>query len=347
MSGGQVQRPNLRQVAARAGISVAVVSYVINNGPRRVAPSTRLRVEQAIAELGYRPNSIARALRTQRTETLGLILPDLSKAFFAELAASVEISARLYRQRLLITSSGFDGAREFEQLHALIDARVDGVLIVPAAAPQLPVDAAHAADVPLVVMHRHWDDGESRRLTVVADDREAGRVACRHLVNHGHRSIACLTGPTPGAPVQERTAGVREVIRTEFGAPDNDLFVSCDYEDLAHTAYKATKSLLLARPDVTALCATTDDHALGAMRAIADVGRRVGSDLALVCIDGTKQTEYLTPALTRLRAPINAMGTLSVRTLLDLIAGNTLPPLLPLPMTLITGTTCGCLQPPP
>lgn len=290
---GGGRRPSLRDVAAQAGTSTAVVSYVLNNGPRPVAAATRTRVESAIAMLGYRPDPLARALRARRTDTIALLVPDLANAFFAEIARAVEDAAFTNGQRLLVASTRFTADREQAQLQAMLDARVDGVILVPAEDPQTPLALLRRAGTPHVLMHRHLP---GQAASVSTDDTDAGRQAAEHLLLHGHHVIGCLTGPeVAGAPVPERTTGFRVALRAAGRPISAALVARCDYRDAVSSAYAQTRRLLLRRPDLTALCATTDEHALGAIRAAQSVGREVGPDIALVSIDGTRLTAHLTP----------------------------------------------------
>jgi LacI family transcriptional regulator len=334
-------RPSLRDVAALAGTSTAVVSYVVNGGPRPVAAHTRERVDAAIAELGYRPNKVAQSLRRQSTGTLGLVVPDLTKSFFAELAATLEDVAFSQGRRLLISSSQFSPVRELEHLQGLLDAQVDGVALTPTGDPTGPVQLLRRSGVPWVLLHRHPDTLDVPAHAVVGDDRQAGRIATQHLLEHGHTRIACLTGPGPGSPVHQRTQGFRDATQAALGRVDEDLVLSCGYQNLSEAAYRTTADLLQRRPDVTAVCATTDEHALGVYRAAAQTQRRIGRSLAVISIDGTNHTQYLTPALTVVAAPFHALATHAVASLVqpqDETTGNVTP----LPLQLITRSSCGC-----
>ena len=341
-----MSRPSLRDVAARAGTSTAVVSYVVNDGPRPVAAATRERVQAAIRELGYRPDHLARALRSQRTGTVGLLVPDLGKAFFAQLADAVETAALTSNLRLLIATTHFDQRRETDQLHAMLDARVDGVIIAPSEGIEVPLGVLAGARLPTVVVHRHLDQDPTtfsdgwRPRVVVADDTGAGRQAAEHLLAHGHRVIACLTGPVQGSPVQRRTDGFRAAMRAGLGSIDEELILRCDYADLAEEAYQQTARLLESRPSVSAICATTDEHALGVIRAATHAGRHIGKDLALLAIDGTNATAYLTPPLTVLQIPFAQLGVHSIDALLNPTTAT--PESRPLPLALIRRSSCGC-----
>ncbi|MEJ3742959.1 LacI family DNA-binding transcriptional regulator [Actinomycetes bacterium KLBMP 9797] len=334
--------PTIRDVAARAGTSTAVVSYVLNDGPRPVAPATRARVLSAVAELGYRRNNLARALRANRTGTIGLVVPDLAKPFFAELVRAIEDAAFARGFRLLVGSAHFDGDREGEQLQALLDARVDAMLLAPSHDPAPAVALLRRAQLPHVLVHRTHPG----TVCVTGDDTDAGRQAAEHLLGHGHDHIALLGAGTGDDPVSLRARGAGAALLEGNGPMPPWSTLTCPFPNLRDDAYRATRTLLATHPHITAICATTDEHALGALRAATEAGRRVGDDLALVSIDGTALGAYLTPALTTVAAPFDALGADAIDAVLD--AADPADPADPAGsvrrhrLTLTARRSCGC-----
>jgi LacI family transcriptional regulator len=328
--------PTIRDVATRAGTSTAVVSYVLNDGPRPVAPATRARVLTAVAELGYRRNNLARALRANRSGTIGLVVPDLAKPFFAELVRAIEDAAFTRGFRLLVGSAHFDADREGEQLQALLDARVDAVLLAPSQDPAPAVAVLRRAQIPHVLVHRTHPD----TVCVAGDDTDAGRQAAEHLLGHGHHHIALLGAGTGDDPVSLRARGASAALIENSRPVPPWSMLACPFPNLRDDAYLATRTLLATHPQVTAICATTDEHALGALRAAAEAGRRVGDDLALVSIDGTALGAYLTPALTAVTTPFDALGADAVDAVLD-PSGAALT-VRRHPLILTARRSCGC-----
>lgn len=285
-----------------------MVSYVLNDGPRGVAPATRERVLSAIAELGYRRNNLARALRSSRSGTLGLIVPDLAKPFFAELSSAIEAAAFARGSRLLVGSAHFDTARQQQQLRALIDARVDAVILVASHDPAEAVSLLREANVRHTLVHRVHADAPG----VGTDDEDAGRQAARHLIEHDHHRVALLGSGAGDDPVSRRAQGVLATFRGAARPIPAHRVVICPFPHLRDDAYRATRTLLANQPDITALCATTDEHAFGAVRAASEAGRRLGDDLALVSIDGTQIGAYLSPGLTTFAVDVDAIGSAAV-----------------------------------
>jgi LacI family transcriptional regulator len=289
-----------------------------------------------VAELGYRRNNLGRALRANRTGTLGLVVPDLAKPFFAEIARAVEDAAFARGLRLLVGNTHFTPDRELEQIQALLDARADALLVVPADDPEPTVRMLRSAAVPHVLLHRTHADAPA----VAGDDADAGAQAVRHLLQHGHTTIAVL-GAGPGDdPVARRSHGALTTLAAHGIPVPPHRVRHCPLPHLRHNAYQATRSLLAEDPAVTAVCATTDEHALGALRAATEAGRRVGDDLALISIDGTELGAYLTPPLTTLAVPFAAWGTDA----LDHLLHPSPPPtgIRRHRLHLVTRRSCGC-----
>ncbi|MEN3614781.1 LacI family DNA-binding transcriptional regulator [Plantactinospora sp. ZYX-F-223] len=331
-----MRAPTMHDVATHAGTSTAVVSYVLNDGPRPVAAATRARVLAAVAELGYRRNNLARALRARRTSTIGLVVPDLAKPFFAELTRAVEAAAFARGLHLLVGSAHFTSEREHDQLRALLDARVDAVLLVASDDPRHAVEQLRQAEIPYVLMHRLHPDAPG----VAGDDTDAGSKAADHLLAHGHRHIAVLGTDAGDDPVSRRARGALATLAQHHHPVPGHLVVDCRFPLLRDEAYRHTHALLTAHPQVSAVCATTDEHALGAMRAAGEAGRRIGDDLALISIDGTELGAFLAPALTTVAVPFADLAASAV----DAVLGR--PGTTPGPqlhrLNLTVRRSCGC-----
>lgn len=328
--------PTIRDVAARAGTSAAVVSYVLNDGPRPVAGPTRERVLLAIAELGYRRNNVARALRANRSGTIGLIVPDLAKPFFAELAGAIEDAAFAHGARLLIGNAHFDVTRQEEQVQALLDARVDAVLLIPSHDPATALAHLNRTGVPHTLVHRT----HPATAGITGDDEDAGRQAAQHLAQHGHHHIALLGADGGDDPISRRTSGITGTLE-RLGLPlPAHRVIACPLPDLRDGAYRATRDLLVEQPAITAVCATTDELAFGALRAATEAGRTVGGDLALVSIDGTEIGAFTPPGLTTVAFPFRAIGAAAVDRVLTSNAGPA--EVEKHPMRLHVRRSCGC-----
>lgn len=307
------KRVTHRDVAERAGVSVATVSYVINNGPRPVSSEARERVEEAIAALGYYPNELARSLRIQHTSTVGLIIPNSANPFYAEVARELERVCAAEGFLMLLCNSERDPAREVRFVQMLRAKQVDGAVITPHSDTLTLLQPLLAAHIPVVVLehaipHMHC---------IAIDDLEGGRLATRHLIGLGHTRIGLIRRRPITALSMQRHEGYRlELARA--GIPyDSSLVVQSG--PLQADGYAAMQQLLAQKNRSTAVFTHNDIVALGAMRAIYDAGLRVPDDLSVVGYDDISAAPYLVPPLTTIRSPKAEMGALAAMTILRLV----------------------------
>jgi LacI family transcriptional regulator len=330
-----------RDVARLAGTSTAVVSYVINNGPRPVAHATRQRVMAAIEALGYRPNWIAQALSARRTGALGLVLPDSSNPHFARLAREVERIVTARGQMLLFANTEQNPVSELRHIEAFLDRKVDGIFLIGATNSARSSEVLADSGTPYILLDRLSRDPRAR--VVRTDNEKGGALATGHLIALGHRRIAHLSGPWQLAGVRERTAGYRRAMR-EARLPALPVIISAF--DLAR-AYDAARDLLAApgRPD--ALFVGSDVQAIGVLRAAADCGLAVPGDLAVVGFDGIPESAYSVPRLTTIVQPVAAIAACAAEMLFADIDGgrsgdvNLSPRVQTLPPELVIRESCG------
>lgn len=325
-------------VAARAGTSPAVVSYVLNDGPRPVAEATRARVLAAVEALGYRPNSIARSLRTSRTMMLGLIVPDTSNPFFGEASRAIE-DAAFERGYMVVVGNAVESAqRQNFYIRAFADQRVDGVVILPQYGTLEWVGEIRAAGVPCVVLDR---PDPAATFPAIGVENVAGvRLVVQHLVDtHGARRIACIAGPEDSGPMDERVEGWRQGL-TEAGLEATGLLRRGGFHRDDVTAL--VDDLVRTEAPFDAIVAASDEHAFGVLRALYDQGLRAPDDVAVVGFDGVTVGRSMIPSLTTLARPFEALARLAVETLVGEEEAHVEPGLTRLPVTLRLGESCGC-----
>ncbi|MFJ4653439.1 LacI family DNA-binding transcriptional regulator [Nocardia sp. NPDC088792] len=323
-------------VARLAGTSPALVSYVLNGGPRSVAPATRARIEAAIAELGYRPNMSARSLRMNRGHALGMVIPDGANPFFAELSAVIEAAAFARGYPLFVGNADGDEERERAYVQTFIDRRVEGLLAISSSWGTGIAEACEAADMVLVALDRVIDP--ARCAHVLCDSVAGAEVAVRHLIEHGHREIACLAGPHVST-ADDRVQGYRNAL-TQAGLPESTV-VRTDFGGAA--GYRAFADLMGGPRRPTAVFVTSDLQAMGMLRAAYDAGVRVPEDLAVVAFDGIEYARYTRPGLTTMVQPTRRIGELAVDLLLEQIDdGTARPGVTRLDARLTTRGSCGC-----
>ncbi|MGN8025329.1 LacI family DNA-binding transcriptional regulator [Microbacterium sp. 22242] len=308
----------LHDVARVAGVSIKTVSNVINDYPY-IRPATKQRVEDAIAELGYTPNLTARNLRSGRTGAIALALPDLSLAYFAELAAAVIAAAEASGVSVIVEQTGADPVRERELLRSPRLKLTDGLIFSPLGLGQDDVDALDVP-YPLVLLGERIFDGPTDHVTM--RNVEAARAATAFLLASGRRRIA-VVGAHEGEVIGSaalRLQGYREALEAAGVAYDEDLI---GYTTFWHRANGALsmRELLARGVEFDAVFGLNDTLALGAMRALQESGRHVPADVAVVGFDGLDEAEYSIPSLTTIDPGREWIAKTAVKTLLERIAG--------------------------
>ncbi len=302
-------------VARRAGTSTAVVSYVINDGPRPVAADTRERVLQAIAELGYRPNRVAQALRGQRSRVLGLIVPDISNPFYAELARTIENHADLFGYTLVLGNSEQDAQRELRYVRTFLDRQVDGLILISGSSSEQLMSLFSEIPVPFILLDRRINYAPNAFL--LATDGVAGAaMATNHLLSMGHRKVAAMCGPSKMP--SERAKGYIKAME-EAGLPPV-LYHSDDFD--RQSTYELAREILGGRDGPTALFATFDLAGISILRAAVDCGISIPDDVAVIGYDDIQEGRFTIPRLSTVAQPTDALGRMATEHLVGLVEGR-------------------------
>jgi LacI family transcriptional regulator len=315
------KRVTRNDVAAHAGVTPSTVSYVINNGPRPVSAAARERVLKAIDELGYQPSDVARSLRTQRSMTLGLVIPNTANPFYAEVARAVEEVGFERGYTVFLCHSSHLPERERRYAELLRAKHVDGAIFHPTTADLGSLAVLSQAGIQVVVLERSVPGYHC----FVADERHGGYLATHHLLDLGHRRVGCIVRTGDMTSSAARVDGYRTAL-AEVGLPLDERLVA--ESDFGYAAGAAAAVRLLELPErPTALVTHNDIIAIGAIRAAADAGLRVPEDLAVVGYDDIAQAAYAVPSLTTIAYPKHRMGRAAAQLLLSLLAGEeTIPP---------------------
>ncbi|MFE7964567.1 LacI family DNA-binding transcriptional regulator [Streptomyces cellulosae] len=303
-SGG---RPTLEEVAARAGVGRGTVSRVINGSPR-VSEATRAAVEAAVAELGYVPNTAARALAANRTDAIALVVPEpetrfFTEPYFSDMLRGVGAALSDTEMQLLLIFAGSD--RERQRLAQYLAAhRVDGVLLVSVHADDPLPDMLSQLEIPAVISGPRSAD---ETLTSVDSDNYGGaRQAVEHLIGRGRRTVAHITGRLDVYGAQRRVDGYRDALREAGHEVDELLIEPGDFSEGG--GRRAMEALLERRPGLDAVFAASDVTAAGARQVLREAGRRIPDDVALVGYDDSAIARHMEPPLTSVRQPIEEMG---------------------------------------
>ncbi len=312
--------PSIKKVAELAGVSVGTVSHVIT-GSVPVSEPLRLKVQAAIQKLDYHPNHVARSLKTNKTRTLGIIVPDMTISFFPQLIRGAEMAARHRGYALIAVNSDDDAERQKELLSLLRSQRVDGILLVVASAPT-PVNQLSRmidAGIPVVCLDRIPDRVPVDSVSL--EDMEAAQMAVKHLIETGSRRIAIVTGPLSLKNERRRLVGYKKALELAGISREDNLVWQGNLrsEDVAAMCRERLGSGL-PRPD--AIFCTNGPTALGALRALRDCGLSTPADIAFVTFDELAVEDLFTPAITTVVQPAYDIGYRASEILLDRLEGR-------------------------
>ena len=321
-------------VARYAGVSTAVVSYVVNGGPRQVSPDTAAKVREAMRVLRYQPNLNARALKRGSSQMLGLILIDSMNSFFTELTLAIEAAAAARGQRILAADSHGDPDLEEQLMTELLGRRVDGLLLVSsfrrdAAGAPRPDDGTPVVllDCPAPVPGWH---------TIGPDARSGAVSAVQHLISeHRRRRVGMVIGPEGFATPDPRELGWQRCLQ-EAGLPRGPIAVD---EWSPAGGYRATRELLGVSPVPDSIFVSSDAQAVGVLHALHEAGVDVIRDCPVVSFDGTQSGSWTWPTLTSARQPVEAMAERA----LELVHDKSSPPSHHMfDVDLVIRASCGC-----
>lgn len=306
----------IKDVAEKAGVSLATVSRVLNGHPS-VRPETRRIVMEWIEKLGYQPNFVARGLSTKKSHLIGVIIREIANPFFAEIVQAIEEVAAQNGYSILLCNTNGNLQRERNSINVLLSRQAEGLLLVPASEKEAYLKSllARGANVAVVTLPSEWFDW------VAVNHREGGRIVAKHLIGLGHTDFAFI-----GKEEDEKFQGFREELeKAGLRFKHENLLKAKGYGELtSHEAYKRLKEYLerYSYPRFSAIFAYNDLAAFGAMQALEEVGIKVGRDIALVGFDNTFLSRAMKPSLTSVAQPTSEIGRIGVELLLKRIRGS-------------------------
>jgi LacI family transcriptional regulator len=299
----------MREVARRAGVSLATVSYVLNRGPRPVSARLQERVQAAAAELGYRPAGRGRA--RVRTATVGVVVPDATNSFFSRALGAAEQALAAEGYLVVVGSSHDDPDRELQLVRRLLRARVDGLLLTPVGRVPAPVEQAAAGGLPVVVMDR---DGGSRLSRVSMNDYGSAFQAVRVLAESGHQRIALVNGSESISTAAERLRGYRESLALAE-LPFRPEYVRLGAFSFEH-GRQATRELMALPEPPEAIFSTSAILTSGVLSALREQRLRWPEDVAVIGFGDAVWASLVSPPMTVIEQPIEQMGETAARLLL-------------------------------
>ncbi|WML59447.1 catabolite control protein A [Neobacillus sp. PS2-9] len=302
-------------VAREANVSMATVSRVVNGNPN-VKPVTRKKVLEVIERLGYRPNAVARGLASKKTTTVGVIIPDISNIFFAELARGIEDIATMYKYNIILSNSDQNMDKELHLLNTMLGKQVDGIVFMGGNITADHVEEFEKSPVPIVLA---GSIEESNKIpSVNIDYEEAVYDSVKEFIQKGHKNIAIVVGPLHEPKnAQKKLKGYQRALQ-EAGLPYNEeLIVEGDYT--YDSGIEAFDKLLEAAARPTAILVGADEMALGVVHGAEDKGYKIPEDFEVITSDNTRLSLMVRPQLTTIVQPLYDIGAVAMRLLTKLM----------------------------
>lgn len=300
--------PTIRDVAKLAKVSVATVSRVMNGG--YVSDATKKKVLESMKELNYEQNIVAQSLNHKKSKTIALVIPDITNPYFPQLARAVEDVAHENGYTILLFNSDEESEKTDNYIRIAQQRYIDGIILATSITDYKDIE------IPIVVLDRVIDPGID---SIVSKNKEGGKIATKHLIEIGCKKIAHLRGPKNVTSANERYEGYLEIVKS-LPWYSNKLTAQANFD--IKLALETTTKLLIDHPDIDGIFAGNDLMAVGAIKAIKKIGKRIPEDVALIGFDDIEFTHYIEPELSTIQQPMYEMGALGTKILLDKINGK-------------------------
>lgn len=302
-------------VAREAGVSMATVSRVVNHNPN-VKPQTRKKVFEAIERLGYRPNAVARGLASKKTTTVGVVIPDISNANFAEVARGIEDIANMYHYNIILSNADKRKEKEIRVINTLLEKQVDGLLFMGGVVTDEHVQAFNTSNVPIVLCATKDEQGTMPSVDI--DHEGAAYDAVSKLISKGHKKIAMIS-----ATLQDPASGYARFQGYKRALEEANIAFREDYVRVGNYRYEsgieATQYFLELADRPTAIFSATDEMAIGAIHCLQDAGLNVPEDISIISVDNSRIASMVRPLLTTVAQPMYDIGAVSMRLLTKLM----------------------------
>ncbi|GEL77182.1 catabolite control protein A [Tenuibacillus multivorans] len=297
-------------VAKEANVSMATVSRVIN-GNTNVKPTTRKKVLAAIEDLGFRPNAVARGLASRKTTSVGVIIPDISNMFFAELARGIEDIATMYKYHIILSSSDQNTNKELDLFDNMLEKQVDGVIFMGGSISEEHVKAFKSSNIPVVLAATVDESNEIPSVNI--DYYSAIFDVVNRLVDKGEKQIGYISNSSKSSIENSKIQGYKDGLQENKIEFDEHMIF--DGDDTYQAGIEGVNHLLKQEPKPTAIMTSSDEMALGVIHGAQDQGLHVPQDLSVVGFDNTRLAVMVRPELTTVVQPMYDIGAVSMRLL--------------------------------
>lgn len=300
-------------VAREANVSMATVSRVVNGNPN-VKPATRKKVNDVIERLGYRPNAVARGLASKKTTTVGLVIPDISNIFYAELARGIEDIATMYKYNIILSNSDQNEDKEMHLIQTMLGKQVDGLIFMSNHINEAHVKEFERSPVPVVLAGSVEESGKIASVNV--DYKAAAQEVTQSFIEAGHKRIAYVAAPAHDVISSHALSSYKETLEAD-GLFDESLIVEGDYT--YDSGLEAWEKLTESGERPSAVFVYNDEMALGVIHAAQDAGLNVPEELEVISFDSTKLSLMVRPQLTAVAQPLYDIGAVAMRLLTKLM----------------------------
>ena len=302
-------------VAREANVSMATVSRVVNGNPN-VKPATRKKVNEVIERLGYRPNAVARGLASKKTTTVGVVIPDISSMFYAELARGIEDIATMYKYNIILSNSDSNEDKEMHLIQTMLGKQVDGLIFMSSNITEEHINEFKNSPVPVVLAGTTDDTAQIPSVNI--DYEQSVIDAIKSLTDRGHKKIAMVSGSLQNAIIKTKMVpGYRKALEAANIPYNEEYLVETDmsYDD----GMEALNQLMELENKPTAIFVNSDEAALGVIHAAQDLGISIPEDLEVISSDNTRLALMVRPRLTTIVQPLYDIGAVSMRLLTKLM----------------------------
>lgn len=305
----------IKDLARETGLGCATISAYLNGVP--VRPYNKEKIEKAIKKLGYIRNDYARGLKTHRSRTIGVLIPELSNIFATTIISEMEEVLRAHGYGIIVCDCRTDLKLEQQSLRFLLSKMVDGLIVMPISTDGSALNIALDTGVPVTVIDRLTDN--ERVSHIVINNNEISKRATEKLIDEGCKCIALISGPTTVYTAKERRNGYREALET-LGTYDESRIY--DGELSVEGGYQATKRVLNDFPDVDGIFVTNYEMTVGCMIALSELGKKIGEEIKFIGFDNIEMSQAFTPKLTTVNQPLKEIGQFAADTILAMIDGD-------------------------
>lgn len=311
-------KATLDTIARNTGFSKSTISRVLNNKAyaSRISRETVNIILDEAERCGYVPNLVAKNLRTEKSQTIGLLVPSLANPYFAEITSVIISEARRYGYTTIVADTMENQDNEISSITTLLSRQVDGIITVPSGSNPTFLEQTNEY-VPIILVDRHYEN--TTLPFVVTNNFRGGYMAASLLYRNGHRDIACIQGPPSAMPNKKRVEGYLSVLK-ENGI--EDLAIVAGNEFSVQNGYLETKLLLNREKRPTAIFALSNNIGMGVIKAVREAGLRIPDDISLVSFDNYLYLDFLEPAITRVGQMVDEMGKMAVKLLNESISNH-------------------------